>query len=55
MNKEKLKQMIEAAILLLEQLEAAIAQNNQRQIGARLYELRHELNLIRSEVEDGKK
>ncbi len=51
MNKQRLQQLIEAAILLLEQLEAALDAGDNRKIGARLYELRRQLNSLRDEIE----
>ncbi len=51
MNKQRLQQLTEAAILLLEQLEAALDAGDNRKIGARLYELRRQLNSIRDEIE----
>ncbi len=51
MNKQRLQQLIDTAILLLEQLEAAIDAGNDRVIGARLYELTRQLNSIRDEIE----
>ncbi len=53
MNRERLKLTVNAAILLLEKLEAALDAGDNRQIGARLYELRRELHILRSEIEDG--
>ncbi len=51
MNKQRLQQLIETAILLLEQLEAALDAGDNRKIGARLYELRRQLNVLRDEIE----
>ncbi len=51
MNKQRLQQLTEAAILLLEQLEAALDAGDNRKIGARLYELRRQLNVLRAEIE----
>ncbi len=54
MNKQRLQQLTEAAILLLEQLEAALDAGDNRKIGARLYELRRQLNSIRDEIESNR-
>ncbi len=54
MNKQRLQQLTEAAILLLEQLEAALDAGDNRKIGARLYELRRQLNVLRDEIESNR-
>jgi hypothetical protein len=51
MNKQRLQQLIETAILLLEQLEAALDAGDNRKVGARMYELRRQLNVLRDEIE----
>ncbi len=55
MDKQDLQQLqeaIERAILLLEQLEAALDEGDNRKVGARLYELRHALREAQREAHD---
>ena len=47
---EAIAERLTRAILTLEELDAAISANNHRVIGARLYELRREIEAAREEA-----
>ncbi len=47
MTKQELKQAIERATAALDRLEKALDDGDNRKVGAMLYELRHELKIIK--------